>query len=119
MREIAVRVESRSSPRLSQLDSCFIERGVLQVKRLRRAAVISIFPWNGSIDPNPEPKPVPNERRDPLKLARYYESLLDSGKFESRAAVARYLGVSRAVRTHGSGDQAANSSSLLLAAMTW
>jgi Mn-dependent DtxR family transcriptional regulator len=34
--------------------------------------------------------------RDPLRLARYYQSLLDSGKFESRAALARYLGVSRA-----------------------
>jgi hypothetical protein len=43
-----------SSPRRSQLDSCFVE------------------------------------------LARYYQSLLDSGKFESRAALARYLGVSRA-----------------------
>jgi hypothetical protein len=32
----------------------------------------------------------------PLKLARYYQSLLDSGQFENRAALARYLGVSRA-----------------------
>jgi len=39
-----------------------------------------------------EKKPV----HDPLRLARYYQSLLDSGKFESRAALARYLGVSRA-----------------------
>jgi hypothetical protein len=30
-----------------------------------------------------------------LKLASYYQSLLDSGKFENRAALARYLGVSR------------------------
>jgi len=29
-------------------------------------------------------------------LARYYQSLLDSGQFENRAALARYLGVSRA-----------------------
>ena len=36
------------------------------------------------------------ERRDPLKTARYYQSLLDTGKFENRAALARYLGVSRA-----------------------
>jgi hypothetical protein len=36
------------------------------------------------------------EPRDPLKLARYYQSLLDSGQFENRAALARYLGVSRA-----------------------
>lgn len=34
--------------------------------------------------------------RDPLRLACYYQSLLDSGMFESRAALARYLGVSQA-----------------------
>ncbi len=34
--------------------------------------------------------------RDPFRLARYYQSLLDTGKFESRAALARFLGVSRA-----------------------
>jgi len=28
--------------------------------------------------------------------ARYYQSLLDSGRFENRAALARYRGVSRA-----------------------
>jgi len=31
-----------------------------------------------------------------MKLARHYQALLDSGKFESRAALARHLGVSRA-----------------------
>lgn len=35
-------------------------------------------------------------RRDGLKLARHYQSLLDSGKFENRAALARFLSVSRA-----------------------
>jgi hypothetical protein len=34
--------------------------------------------------------------RNPLHLARCYASLLDSGKFESRADLAPYLGVSRA-----------------------
>lgn len=55
-----------------------------------------LFPWNAVTDAKPQQKPVPKERRDPLKLARYYQSLMDSGKFESRAALARYLGVSRA-----------------------
>jgi Mn-dependent DtxR family transcriptional regulator len=55
-----------------------------------------LFPWNAVSESKPEPKPVPKERRDPLKLARYYQSLMDSGKFENRAALARYLGVSRA-----------------------
>jgi Mn-dependent DtxR family transcriptional regulator len=31
-----------------------------------------------------------------LKLAQHYQALLDSGKFENRAALARHLGVSRA-----------------------
>ncbi|MCA9046713.1 MAG: hypothetical protein KDA69_20455, partial [Planctomycetaceae bacterium] len=39
---------------------------------------------------------APSQKRDPLRLARYYQSLLNSGKFESRAALARHLGVSRA-----------------------
>jgi hypothetical protein len=43
-----------------------------------------------------KPKAAPKRSRDPLKLARYYRSLLDAGKFENRAALARYLGVSRA-----------------------
>ena len=39
----------------------------------------------------PEPKPAPTERCDPHKLARHYQALLDSGKFENRAALARHL----------------------------
>jgi len=68
----------------------------LQVKRLRRAPVIAIFPWNGFSEAKPKTEPAPKQHRDPLKLAHYYQSLLDSGKFENRAALARYLGVSRA-----------------------
>jgi len=55
-----------------------------------------MIPWNGSSDPEPNAAPAPPPRRDPLHLARYYQSLLDSGQFENRAALARYLGVSRA-----------------------
>jgi hypothetical protein len=54
------------------------------------------LPWYAACDAQHEPKAAPKELRDPLKLARFYQSLLDSGKFESRAALARYLGVSRA-----------------------
>jgi hypothetical protein len=63
---------------------------------LRRAAAIEVIPWNGSIESETAVPSVPKEPRDPLKLARYYQSLLDSGQFENRAALARYLGVSRA-----------------------
>jgi sodium-dependent dicarboxylate transporter 2/3/5 len=44
---------------------------------------------------NGQPRPAKPDR-DPLRLACYYQSLLDSGKFECRAALARFLGVSRA-----------------------
>jgi hypothetical protein len=53
------------------------------------------LPWNAVSHTKLEPKPAPKDRRDPLRLARYYQSLMDSGKFESKAALARYLGVSR------------------------
>jgi hypothetical protein len=94
--DLGVRSRSQGSPRRSQLDSCYVERGTLQVNRLRRSPAIALFPWKAVSDGKSEPKPAPRERRDPLKLARYYQSLLDTGKFESRAALARYLGVSRA-----------------------
>jgi hypothetical protein len=73
----------------------FVERGTLQVNSLRRSLAFALFPWNAVSNAKPEPKPAPRERRDPLKLARYHQSLMDSGKFESRAALARYFGVSR------------------------
>jgi hypothetical protein len=87
---------SISSPRRSQLEPGLIERGTFRLSRLRRAAVIEFLPWNGSSSPEPHVPSPPKESGDPLKLARYYKSLLDSGQFESRAALARFLGVSRA-----------------------
>ncbi len=57
--------------------------------------VISLFPWNVFTNGKPNPKPAPKERCDPLKLARYYPSMIDSGKFESRPRLVRNLGVSR------------------------
>jgi hypothetical protein len=51
---------------------------------------------NSPSEPKSNSEPVLKERRDPLKIARYYLSLMDSGRFESRAALARYLGVSQA-----------------------
>jgi hypothetical protein len=88
--------KSENSPRRSQLEPGFVERGTLQFDRLRRAAVIAIFPWNTFSNAKPNPKATPKECRNLLALAPYYLSLLNSGKFESRAALARYLGVSRA-----------------------
>jgi hypothetical protein len=59
----------------------------LLLKRLRRAAVIEVIPWNSSIEPEPKVSAAPKKPRDPLKLARYYQSLLHSGQFENRAAL--------------------------------
>jgi hypothetical protein len=68
----------------------------LQINELSRAAVIAIFPWNTFSNAKPNPNATPKEHRNPLALARYCLSLRNSVKFESRAAPARYLGVSRA-----------------------
>ena len=53
---------------------------------------MTLTAWNRPkvVTKSPEPK------IDPLRIARYYQSLLDTGKFESQAALARFLGVSRA-----------------------
>jgi len=91
---------SECSPRRSQLEPRFVECGTLRIRRLHRAAVIEVIPWNGSGEPDPMDSAAAREARDPLKLAHYYQSLLDSGRFENRAALARYLGVSRARVTH-------------------
>lgn len=52
--------------------------------------------WNGSSEPVPKAEPASKEKRDPMTLIRSYQSLLDSGQFENRAAIAHYLGVSHA-----------------------
>ena len=74
----------------------FVDRGSIRINRLRRSPVINIRPSGPPFEPEATSKLTPKPRLDPLHLARYYQSLLDSGKFESRAALARFLGVSRA-----------------------
>jgi len=54
--------------------------------------MIKVYPSNVPPGNAREPKP----RSDGLQLVRYDQSLLDSGKFANRAALARLLGVSRA-----------------------
>jgi len=73
-----------------------MELGAFSINRVRRVPIIMFYAWHA-------PQPVyaiqigtKKTASDPLRLARYYQSLLNSGKFESRAALARYLGVSRA-----------------------
>ncbi|MCX7393560.1 MAG: hypothetical protein NTW75_05480 [Planctomycetales bacterium] len=73
-----------------------VEQGAYATKQLRQRRSYHFYPWNPAAA-TPEPKPSSHSQpRDRLKIARHYQSLMDSGKFESRAALARYLGVSRA-----------------------
>ncbi len=81
----------------------FTELGYWQIKRLRRRDRLHFYPWGRPKPPETQSadktlqssKPsVP--KRDPLALARFYQSVLDSGIVENRAALARHLGVSRA-----------------------
>jgi biotin operon repressor len=93
----SVRISLQKAPRgVHYQNRGFVELGAFAVKRLRRVPVITFHAWNAPppIQPNRNrtKKPVP----DPIRLARYYQSLLDTGKFESRAALSRFLGVSRA-----------------------
>ena len=74
----------------------FVELGSYALNRLRRKPIIELHAWNAPPTSRNEQNDPGNPGHDPLRLARYYQSLLDSGKFESRAALARFLGVSRA-----------------------
>lgn len=73
-----------------------MELGSYALNRLRRKPIIEFFAWNAPSISNNKLTDPGKPGRDPLRLARYYQSLLDAGKFESRAALARFLGVSRA-----------------------
>ena len=76
----------------------FIDLGAVRTKRLRRLPHIEMFKWNSISDQiRAESEAVAKKpKRDRMRFARYYQALLDSKKFESRAALARQLGVSRA-----------------------
>lgn len=80
-----------------------VEQGAWRVKRLRRGSKVQLTPWQAPGDASSGPlatadgtPPLTPPRGNPLALARFYQALLDSGKVESRAALARHLGVSRA-----------------------
>ena len=66
------------------------------LNRLRRKPTFEFFAWNALERDQTTGNDRKRPARDPLHLARYYQSLLDGGKFESRAALARFLDVSRA-----------------------
>ena len=73
-----------------------MELGAFAINRLRRAPIITFHAWNAPSAVRANQNGTKKPAHGPLRLARYYQSLLDTGKFESRAALARFLGVSRA-----------------------
>jgi hypothetical protein len=73
-----------------------VEVGAYRIKRLRPGTRIELHPWQTADSLSEPPPPPPRVKRDPLELARFYQSLLDRGVVENRAGLASYLGVSRA-----------------------
>ena len=74
----------------------FVEIGNFRTKRLRRLPHIEMFKWNSILDQTRLESEVRRRRRDRMRLARHYQSLLDSEVVTTRAELARFLGVSRA-----------------------
>ena len=89
-----VRITVQKTPRgVHHTNQGLVELGAYAIKNLHQRRAYALNPWN----------PIPQElstaktpRYDPLRLANYYQSLIDSGKFESSAALARHLVISRA-----------------------
>ena len=74
----------------------FVELGSFRTKRLRRLPRIEMFKWNSILDRNQAESESAGPKRDRMRLAHHYQALLATGEFESRAALARHLEVSRA-----------------------
>jgi hypothetical protein len=92
-----VRQVSEKAPQVILLENrCFIDRGVWHVRKLRRGQVVELTPWITLVSLSSTPLAAQSVKRDPLDLARLYQSLLDAGLAKTRADVARYFGVSRA-----------------------
>jgi hypothetical protein len=92
-----VSVNNLSAPRGGlNLNRGFVELGSYALNRLGRKPIIEFYAWNTAPVSKQESNDPGKPGRDPLRLARYYRSLLETGKLESRAALARFLGVTRA-----------------------
>ena len=74
----------------------FVESGAFRIKRLRRLPYVEMFKWNSIYDQIRSESESAKPKRDRMRLAYQYQNLLDSGEVETRAELARYLGVSRA-----------------------
>lgn len=73
-----------------------VEVGAFRINNLRRSATVEFYCWK-PISGIPIPEIPPKKPKpDRMKLPLYYQSLLDSGVVQTRAELARYVGVSRA-----------------------
>ena len=73
-----------------------MQLGAWRVNKLRRKPTLEFYPWNPLESVLSDTPPRQSVNRDPLAKAKFYQSLLDSGVVHTRAALARYLGTSRA-----------------------
>lgn len=87
---------SRKAPRDDHsANNSFIEVGLCLVTTSRKERNVHLLPW-GDLSASLESPKSAKAKHDPLARARFYQSLLDNEIVESRAALARHLGVSRA-----------------------
>lgn len=73
-----------------------VQLGAWRINKLRRKPTVEFYPWNPLESILLDPSPGQCVNRDPLAKAKFYQSLLDAGVVPNRAALARYLGTSRA-----------------------
>ncbi len=73
-----------------------VELGAFRTKRLRRLPHVEMFKWNSIVDQIQAESESAAPKPDRMRLALYYQSLLDCGEVSMRAELARFLGVSRA-----------------------
>ena len=85
-----------SSPSHTLCEHGLVELGAFRINNLRRSPKVDFHPWN-PVSAIRKPKCEQRKSRpDGMERARYYQSLLDCGVVETRAELARHLGVSRA-----------------------
>lgn len=93
--EALVRHKDKKAPRIGHsANTSFVELGLCLITTSRKERNVHLLPW-GDLKATLEPVETPQAKQDPLARARFYQSLLDNGIVENRAALARYLGVSR------------------------
>jgi hypothetical protein len=94
LRRFELRPEAR---RVSQhANRGLVEQGAYATRQLRQRRSYHFYPWNRDAAKLEPQMARSAEPRDRLRLASHYQALMDSGEFESRAALAQYLDVRRA-----------------------